>query len=226
MRNLLIVGAGGFGKEVAWTALAMNRAFSDSDRWQLIGFADDDPKKVGCEIFSLPVLGSPEQAVARLSGGGLWYHCATGCNSTRAELAERLDKTGASSATLIHPSAVVAPHVEMGEGCYVGALTVINPEVSIGRHVLINQRVAIGHDAVLGDFCQINPGGQVNGACRVGELALVGSNASLHPGVRIGARAVVGANSQVLRDVPDNTTVNGVPCVVSFGRRNQPGKQS
>ncbi len=220
MRKLLIIGAGGFGKEVAWTAFEMNRAFTQLDRWELLGFADDDVEKHGQELFGLTVLGTPEEVAARLDGTQLWYHCATGNNENRERLAARLDALGCRAATVIHPSAILAPRVPVGEGCYLGALTVVNPGVSVGEHVLINQRVAVGHDAVLDDFSQINPGGQVNGLCRIGRSALIGSNASLHPAVHVGKRAVVGANSQVLRDVPPDTTVNGVPAIQAF--RHQP----
>lgn len=216
MRKLLIVGAGGFGKEVAWTALEMNRAFTQLDRWEIVGFADDDAEKHGQEIFGLTVFGTLETVAARFQSEELWYHCATGNNENRERLAARLDALGCRAARIIHPSAILAPQVPVGEGSYVGALTIVNPGAGIGKHVLVNQRVAIGHDAVLEDFSQINPGGQINGMCRVGRSALIGSNASLHPAVRVGECAVIGANSQVLRNVPPNTTVNGVPATQTF----------
>lgn len=220
MRNLLIIGAGGFAKEVIWTALEMNRSFSRLDRWQIIGFADDDDSKKGREVFGFPVLGRAEEAVSdRDDSADIWYHCATGHNKNRAHMAARLEALGCRAATIMHPSALVAPCVQMGGGCYVGAFTVINPDVTLGDHVLINQRVAIGHDAVLQSFSQVNPGGQINGMCRVGRFALVGSNASLHPGVQVGDHAVVGANSQVLRNVPAGSTVNGVPAIQAFSHK-------
>lgn len=224
MRTLLIIGAGGFAKEVLWSALEMNRAFTQLDRWDLVGLADDDEAKHGQEVSGHPVLGLPETVVADLDGREVWYHCATGLNENRCRLAARLDALGCHAATIIHPSALIAPNVQIGGGAYIGAFTVINPDVVIGDHVLINQRVAIGHDVVLEGFSQVNPGGQINGTCRVGRFALIGSNASLHPTVRVGERAVVGANSQALQNVPPNTTVNGVPATRSFNHKSTKGR--
>ena len=79
--------------------------------------------------------------------------------------------------------------------------------------MLINTRAAIGHDAVVEDFSQICPGAQINGNCKVGRRALIGSNASIFPGISIGEGATVGGNSQVIRIVKANKTVNGVPAV-------------
>ncbi len=217
MRNLIIIGAGGLGKEAAWTALAMNRAYSGLDRWQLLGFADDDAKLLQHQVFDLPVLGRPEEIGTE--NGPLWFHCAIGDNQRRRSLAKRCLRLNWRPATLIHPSVIRANNIVIGEGVYIGAGTIINPDVRVGDFVLINQRVAVGHDATLEDWCQLNPGAQINGQCQVGPGATIGSNASLHPGVRIGAHAVVGSNSQVLRDVTPDTTVNGVPAHPIYKKR-------
>ncbi len=219
MRNLIIIGAGGLGKEAAWTALAMNRDFSGLDRWHLLGFADDDTSLLQHRVFDVPVLGTPEKIA--VEDGPLWFHCAIGDNQLRRSLAERCLRLHWRPATLIHPSVIKARDVIMGEGVYIGAGSIINPDARIGEFVLINQRVAIGHDAVLEDWSQINPGAQINGQCRVGLGAMIGSNASMHPGVTVGAHAIVGSNSQVLRNVPPNTTVNGVPAQVIYHNRQQ-----
>ncbi len=210
MRKLIIIGAGGLGKEVAWTALAMNQAWSGTDRWELIGFADDNEALHGREVWGLRVVGRPE-AIAAAGNNELWFHCAVGNNAQRELVAERCLKIGMTPASIIHPSVLVAPRCTIGNGTYIGAGSIVNPDVTIGRFVLINQRVAIGHDAVVEDFAQANPGAQINGACRISRQALIGSNASLHPGIEVGANAVVGSNSQVVRNVRAGTTVVGVP---------------
>lgn len=208
MRKLIIVGAGGLGRETAWAALEMNRAFSNLQRWKLIGFADDNKRLYDCRIFDLPILGVPEEIK---SSGQIWFHCAIGENNKRIEIAKRCLKLNWEPATIIHPSSIIANRSMIGRGTYVGAFCIINPNVTIGSFALINQRVAIGHDAIIEDWSQLNPGAQINGKCRVGIGATVGSNASLHPGITVGKFSVVGSNSQVVRNVADNITVNGVP---------------
>jgi sugar O-acyltransferase (sialic acid O-acetyltransferase NeuD family) len=209
MRQLVVVGAGGFGQEAIWVAESMNEGLSAASRWEILGYLDDNPESKGSEFYGYRVLGKPGDGVR--AGKETWYYCAVGKNPARERLAARLDELGWRAATLVHPSVIQAKYVEIGEGTYVGAGSILSPNAAIGRHVIINQRVSIGHDAVLEDFSQACPGAQINGACKVLRGALVGSNASIHQGRTVGAFAVVGANSQVVRNVDAQTSVCGVP---------------
>ncbi len=210
MKQLLIFGAGGFSAEVAWVAEEMYMGSPLADQWEIIGYADDDESKKGNYIYGYPVLGDPEYLAANLDGE-VWYHCAVANNKTRENMAARLEKLGWHAATLFHPSVVFAKNTEVGEGSYIGALSIVNPNAKIGKHVLINQRVAIGHDVKMGDFSQACPGAQINGGCKIELGAMIGSNASIHQGRTVGKYSTVGANSQVVVKVKPGTTVSGVP---------------
>lgn len=220
MYNLVIVGAGGLGKEVAWTVQEINRQFSELHRWNLCGFIDDNPTLRDQRLMDLPIIGNPEKSNLPHP---VWFHCAIGDNARRKHLAERCLSLNWQPASLIHPTVQTADNVFIGGGVYIGAGAIINPDVRIEQFVLINQRVAIGHDAVIESFSQLNPGAQINGNCRIGSRAMIGSNASLHPGTHVGTEAVVGSNSQVVRNVSPGTTVNGVPAQTVF-RKKQPRK--
>ena len=211
VRNLIIFGGGGFGMEAAWVAEEMTAARLDGAQWQVLGYADDDRHKVGAKSYGYEILGSPEEIAARLGPAELWYHCALGNNQLRRNVAERLDRLGWRAATLMHPSVIRAKDIQVGPGCYVGALAILCPACRIGRHVLINQRTAVGHGSELGDFSQVCPGAQINGDCRIGAGALVGSNASIHQGKSVGEGATVGANSLVVRAVAPGQSVMGTP---------------
>lgn len=217
-KKLIIVGAGGFGSEAAWVAESMNEKSPASKPWQILGYADDDPAKVGSRLYGYPVLGSASEVAAKWRGEKIWFYCAIGCNETRGKTAAALARLGWQAATLIHPSVICANDVEIGAGSYVGAYSILNPKAVIGRHVLINQRVAVGHDAVLGDFSQACPGAQLNGNVQIGRGAFIGSNASIHQGKRVGEWATVGANSQVIMAVKDRQTVCGVPARVLMSK--------
>jgi sugar O-acyltransferase (sialic acid O-acetyltransferase NeuD family) len=210
MRQLLIVGAGGFAAEAAWVAETA-AATDPAAGFAVLGYADDDPRLAGSELYGYRCMGAVEEAVAQLAEQETWYFCAIGDNRARQAMAARCDALGLRAATLIHPSVVQSKFVRVGEGTYVGALSILNPYCEVGRHVIVNQRVAVGHHAAIGDFANLCPGAQINGHVRVGAGALIGSNASILQGRAMGDWAVVGPNSFVVAPVPAGAHVLGVP---------------
>jgi sugar O-acyltransferase (sialic acid O-acetyltransferase NeuD family) len=221
-KALIIAGCGGFGAEAIWVAEDTSVSQNDDLKWNVLGYVDDDRRKAALECYGYKVLGSPEVTAPGLNGREVWYFCAIGDNSARQRMAERLDGLGWRAATLIHPSVVRARNVQVGEGTYVGALSILSPNCTVGRHVIINQHAAIGHDAHIGDFSNICPSAQINGSCRIGRGALIGSHASVMQGRSVGENAVVGANSLVIRAVPSCATVIGVPAKTLFQKSPLP----
>jgi len=205
------MGASGFAAEAIWVLEEMNKIVTASERWEILGYADDDTSKKNKFYYEHKILGLPEDIAKDYADQELWYFCAIGNNNDRSNVVKRLDGLGWKAATLIHPSVIMARNVQIGEGTYIGAASVICPNANIEKHVLINVRVAIGHDVIMQSFSQACPGSQINGFCDVGNAALIGSNASIMPGKNIGDGATVGGNSQVLRSVRAGSTVIGVP---------------
>ena len=225
MKGLIVVGAGGFGMEVIWVAEEMNAGNPGDPPWELLGYVDDNEEKKGTHIFGYEVLGRPEDAARRFSDREICYHSALGDNLVRRKMAERLDRLGWRAATLIHPSVIRARGVPVGEGSYIGALSILTPQSRIGRHVLINQRVAIGHESIVEDFAQVCSGAQINGGCQIGQGALIGSNASIYQGTAVGENASVGSNSLLVKTVAPGVSVMGVPARVFYkASSSSPGK--
>ena len=110
-----------------------------------------------------------------------------------------------------YTSASVDQSVQVGEGTVVFAHAVVQPDTTLGRHVIINTGATLDHDCVVGDFAHVAPGVHLAGGVRVGTECLIGIGASVSPGVTIGDRAMVGAGAVVIKDVPPDTTVVGVP---------------
>lgn len=210
-RRLMIVGAGGFGPEVAWAARMFNRVHPT---FELVGLCDDDPAKKGQRLDGLEVLGVPEEAGAAL-GGKPWFVCAVGDNASRAAMVERLLRLGWLPATVIDPTVYVADGVVVGDGSYVGAGSILSPHAQVAEHVIINHHCSIGHDALIASFAQVSPGSRVSGHCVLDEGALLGSNAVVAPGKRIGRFATLGACSFAMTDVPDGATAVGIPARVT-----------
>lgn len=214
--RLIIVGAGGLGLEALWVARAMNAAETAS--WEILGFADDRPERVGGEHYGVPIV-STSSDIAQRFGRDVHLHLAIGNNQERARLAEAGAEQGLAAATLVHPRAETAQGVLLGEGSYVGPFATLAPQCVVGSHVIVNIRAVVGHEARVGDFAQIGPGAVLTGGCVLGDGVFVGSNASLYPGRRMDNFSTAGSNSFIVNDVPAKETVMGVPARPVFRRR-------
>ena len=212
MKRLVIIGAGGLGKEVLWAA---KRCQQQGGAIAVEGFCDDAPGLQSGVYCDSPLLGAIEAAAARLQGE-IWYNCAIGNNGVRARIVRRAEGLGWKALSIVDPSVLVAPGAELGDGSYIGAGTILAPNAVLGRHVLVNHGCSIGHDSRLGDFVQVCPGGRISGFAVLGEGAFVGSNGVVGPRVTLGAWAALGANSFAMRAVADATTAVGNPARAVF----------
>lgn len=218
-RPFVIVGGGGFGKDVMWAVQAMNAA---QMCYEIVGYCDDDPQKQGRQILDYTVLGSPEDVAARFVEP--CFVCSIGDNAARARVVQRVLALGWTPVTVIDPSVMIAEGVVIGNGSYIGARAILSPKARIGDHVLINNHTTIGHDCTLGDFAQVSPGARVSGFSVLKEGALLGANAVVAPGKTIGRYATLGACSFAMTNVPDESTAIGIPARVAF-RRNAIGEK-
>jgi sugar O-acyltransferase (sialic acid O-acetyltransferase NeuD family) len=198
MRKLVIVGASGLGKEVAWI---VERCNALAPAFEVLGFCDDAVEKQRGVFDRLPLLGPVESVAKRF--GPVGFVCAVGNNKARQALTRRAVAEGHEPVTVMDPSAIIAPGVESGKGCIIGIGSVVSAGSRIDDGALVNHQVTVGHDVTLGAFAQLCPGVRVSGGCVLGEGALMGSNACTIPCVRVGAWATVGAGSVALRDIPD-----------------------
>ena len=203
MRDLFIVGAGGFGREAVWTVERINKA-SQQPLWNVIGFADDDPTKASGNFEGYPMLGDCEKASHDHPGASVFI--AIGDNETRERLYRRL--RGHDFPALIDPSAQVSPTTEFRHGTYIACESVVSVGTDIGKFVIINSRAGVGHDSTVGDFANICPGVSLSGHTKIGHHAFMGANSCTAPGMTVGSGATVCCGTPVLTDVKDGTTLS------------------
>lgn len=201
---VVILGAGGHGQVTADILFQMWKSGQDLE---IHGFLDKDPALTGTRVMGIRVLGD-ENLLERLGHDAII--AAIGDNDRRRALFEAFSDSE-SFVTAIHPSAVIAPDVVIGEGCMVCAGAVVNPGAAIGDNAIINTGATVDHHCVIGPHSHIAPGAHLGGGVSVGQGAFVGIGASVVPGVSIGEKAVVGAGAAVVRDVPGKETWVGVP---------------
>jgi acetyltransferase EpsM len=199
---LYVFGAGGHGKVVAEAAHA-------GGEFRVRAFLDDDRGRWGRQWDGLPVIGGldllstlePDAKVA----------LAVGCNRSRADLARAVMAHGLRLATLVHPTAVIARGVVLGEGTYVGPLALLHTDAHVGRGCIVNSASVVEHDVRVEDWAHVSPGAVLGGEARVLEGAQVGSRAVVLPGVTLGAWAMLGAGAVLTRSLPGGVTAVGVP---------------
>ncbi len=205
MQKLIIVGAGGFGREVcAWA-----RQCPDFRReWDIAGFLDDNPDALEGYDVGLPVLNAISSYKPRARDV---FVCALGQPQVKRACLEPLLDKGARFIQLIHPSVLIGDRVELGEGVVLCPRVTLTSDIVIENYASFNLNSSAGHDVSVGAFSQVNSFCDLTGGVEVGREVLLGSHATVLPGTKIGDRSIVGAGSVVLRDVPDDTTVFGSP---------------
>lgn len=193
MRALRIIGAGGHGCVLADIAEAMG--YTD------IAFLDAKyPTLTRSGVWN--VIGTP----ADIDGNE--YALGIGNNKTRTTL---LESISGDPVTLIHPSALISPHAEIGAGSVICAGAVIGPFARLGTGCIINTASSVDHDCVLGDGVHISPGARLGGGVTVGARSWVGIGAAVREYLTIGSDVIVGAGAALVQNVPNDKRIGGVP---------------
>lgn len=203
-QRVLIVGAGGFGREaLQWLRDAW--PFLD-DRFA--GFLAADSQPAAGLDRNLDILSTPD-AYQPLPGDGLLL--AIGVPEVRRRVAESLLARGAEFLTLVHPTAIVARTATIAAGAILCPYSIVSDRVEVGRFVVMNYHASLGHDAAAGDFSVLSPYATLGGGARIAEDVFLGLHASVGPGQTIGARSRISANSSALASAPADSLIFGVP---------------
>lgn len=203
---LVIVGAGGHGREVL--GLFLNKGEAEC----VAGFIDDSPLLRDCPVDDKPVLGGLNWLVGHADK----YRAivAVGDNVRRREVVERLTKAGVIMSSVVAASARVSPFASLGEGVMVCTNAVVNSGATVGAHTIVNTAATVSHDALVGSFAHIAPGAHIGGGATVGDGVLLGTGAVVNPLAHVGAWSTVGSGAVVVRDIPPDKTAYGVPARV------------
>ena len=209
MKQLLLVGAGDWGREVySW----LSDAQGFGTEWSVKGFLDGNPAaltgRAACEhqVISAPHAYEPVADDV--------FVCAIANPIAKAKVVEQLLAKGAQFISLIHKSVIFYDEVTVGAGCILAPNVVIGCQAMIQDHVGINIGCSIGHNVEIGRCTQLSCQIDLTGYVKLGERVFVGSSACVIPNIRVGDQATVGAGSVVLQDVEAATTVFGNPARV------------
>lgn len=207
MKDLIIIGSGGLGRETAWTAERINAV---NPEWNILGFIDDNIQVQGHIIDGYRVIGT---TACVKDHPDAYYVCAIGSARIRRLVVEKIKNIAdVKFAVLIDPASVFGKErVDIGEGCIVCANTYITLDIKIGSHVYIGANSTVGHDARINDYVTLYPGVNLSGSTHVGSGCELGTGSRVIQGLSVGNGTIVGAGAVVVRNLPPDCTAVGVP---------------
>ena len=195
MRKLAIIGASGHGKVVA--DIARKNGYKE------IVFLDDDESIYECGGY--PVIGKSSESE--------WMDADVIIGIGNGDVRKRIQESISEEklVTLIHPDAVIAENVVIGEGTVVMAGAVINPGTSIGKGCIINTCSSVDHDCVVGDYVHIAVGSHLCGTVSVGSRTWIGAGATISNNVSVCSDCIVGVGAVVIRNIKEQGRYIGCP---------------
>ncbi len=196
--KVIIIGAGGHAKVVADTI----RKNGD----EVLGFLDDKCERRGESFGGATVLGAVSEYGKFADEAS--FIVAVGDGLVRKKISETVK---AKWYTAIHPSAIIADGVKIGEGSFVSAGAIVNPDTEVGKHTIINTGSIVEHDCSVGDYTHISPSATVCGSTSIGELCWIGAGATVINGIAVCDGVTVGAGATVVKNVTERGIYVGVP---------------
>lgn len=196
MNRLIIIGAGGHGKEIADNV--------QKNGYKNICFVDDN---MTGDVMGFPVIGTSAD-IECLNDGNTDFIIGIGNNAVRKIIAERYNVNWVS---IVHPSAQIAFNAEIGRGTVVMANAVINVCATVGEHCIINTGAIVEHDNVIEDYVHISPNAALGGTVRIGNQTHIGIGSTISNNVGVCANCIIGAGALVVKDIKESGTYIGVP---------------
>lgn len=202
MKNLIIIGAGGYSKSVIDSL--------NLYEYNIIGFIDD--YKDDKEHLGYPILGKNLESIKELHK--YCYFIAIGNNEQRKKWFDILIEKKLEIINVIDKTAIISQRANLGIGCFIGKMAILNSCVKIGNDCIINTKALVEHGCKVSDHTNISTNTVLNGDVQVYESSFIGSCSVINGQITIGKKVIVGSGSVVIRDVENFCTVVGVPAKV------------
>jgi sugar O-acyltransferase (sialic acid O-acetyltransferase NeuD family) len=203
---MLIIGAGGFAKEL------LEVVCQDYERGAI--FFYDDLTTGGQDYLydQFKIIRTIQEAAAYFKNNNAQFALGMGNPQARLKMTDQFEQIGGELKSIISRDAKIGSFGNsIQNGVTIMQGVKITNSITIGKGCLINLDCTIGHDTIIGDYCELSPGVHISGNCKIGAFSNIGTNAILLPGITLGKNVIVGAGAVVTKNLPDNVTAVGVP---------------
>ncbi len=209
MKDIIIMGAGDLGKDVAWLIERINE---NKPEWNLLGFTERGEMK---EFQGYPVLGT-DDIIKDL--GDIYVVCALANTEVRERIIDTLPEN-AHVTTLIDPRAIVHRTAQIGEGSMVFANAIVGIQAKVGKQCVVLYNASVNHDVEVGDYTTVYPNATISGRCVVGKYCEIGTGASIIQHVSICDNAKIGVGAAVFTNIKNQGTTVGNPAVTMGAKK-------
>lgn len=207
MKDIVIIGAGNYGREMAQLIRDINQ---DKTQWNLLGYIDETAEKQDTILNNTPVLGGFEW-LEKNRKHQISAVCAVGNPKGKFTLINKLKPFDMNYPNLLHPSVARNDYIEIGHGNIICWGSFLSVNIKIGNHVSINPGCGIGHDTIIMDYSTLYWDVTLSGNVTIHEGCEIGSKAEVMPQKSVGSWSIIGAGAVVVKDIPENCTAVGVP---------------
>lgn len=211
MCDIVIIGAGGFGREIQWLIERINESLThEKTQWNILGYIDDY-KEVGKVVNGYKVLGGIE--ILQKCTKKLACVCAIGASNTRKNILEKIKSNkNLIFPNLIDPSVIKSDFIIKGIGNVICAGSILTVNITIKDFCIINLDCTLGHDSYMGDYVTVYPSVNISGCVVINSGTEIGTGSHVIQGKKIGENTVIGAGAVVIDDIPSNCIAVGIPC--------------
>lgn len=217
MKNIVIIGAGGVGREVSLIIQQINEL---EQTWNLLGFIDDNTDNWGKVINGYSVIGGIDSL--EFLSNDTYIVIAIANYEVKKNIVSKINNKF-KFATIVHPKVWIHDYMTVGEGTIIYEGAILTANIEIGNHVIISPKCGVGHDSIIKDYVSLLWNVNVSGNDLIEEGVMMGSGSTVIQGKKIGKGSIIGAGAVVVNDIESFSTAVGVPAKVIKSDKSKRG---
>ena len=217
MKNIVIIGAGGVGREVSLIIQQINEL---EQTWNLLGFIDDNTDNWGKVINGNSVIGGIDSL--EFLSNDTYIVIAIANYKVKKNIVNKINNKF-KFATIVHPKVWIHDYMTVGEGTIIYEGAILTANIEIGNHVIISPKCGVGHDSIIKDYVSLLWNVNVSGNDLIEEGVMMGSGSTVIQGKKIGKGSIIGAGAVVVNDIESFSTAVGVPAKVIKSDKSKRG---